>query len=1259
MHGVSHAIGFLLTGFFVLHWLMLAQDKYGPADEESRGVRQRRSSYFYRGSVRGRKSNAEWFVESLLHGGASGRGGRGGSGRGAHELDGTRMIPPEWERWYPTRVKAHDHDNSGTTVKLSTADMINVRWDLPLCVCLELGLLTDLIVKDFILFWYNESISTEPQFPDDVRGVLQNVLGKLADTILSVNLPMFLLCDMTYVLRHHLRWFSELRERGRKRCVPPEAFDKMSQEDRNKIVLEEFLRAGHLHPACSITGAAKEDPRTIAYIRGVTSELLVRLLPEQDYQCAALRHLVREVLTCDVLVPALEGITPDVINNGILAALRAQAPAAAPANATGGSAGGSSSEAAEAHAHAHAHARQGGQGAAAEEEEQEEQEDNANRASESAKSLSEASELVKTPLVSESALRAQLEELRSSSRSHLEDIKSSCSVAFIQEASSEMRKEEAGRLMLELHGALTECVAAFTSNPEHKLGNDSGAARQLLRVLDLILAHGLGASDISTDSSQSKSADVCEPWWEFARHVSHLVPAASMSTEAVDSVVETLFLDVNEEEGEGEQEQGQGQGQEKDAGSAGEQQPKHGRRTSNMMGGARLLGMLKREFALSDTSTLDAEEGSAGTGTAASPRHRTHDLVKATIGRDSGLQRIKEAAAAAAAAAARKKTRRVDPERDILQPGRAWLAMMLKLKLLGEALSALLADKNWTALHYDEGAAVRSERLVPMAAALNGIDFDFSLDTFWQLAGKLKRRLDARGVKGSGQERLRRMRRALKDRLASALLNVASPAIGDGRAGGGAEVARARAIVALQERVGPIRASVASFTVRQDRGGIRAHNTYVQYVVQCQLTRRADGQVSSWRLFRRYSQFHDLHTALEKRFGHRFDDVVLPKKGGFSVFGSQNVSFINKRKAELEQYLELLLDHPAVCDSDEVLTFLSPLSQEDVNADGHVGSVHAAAASPLAAVPGAGAGAEAAPASASPSPAPAPAPASTTGGETPRRGRDEDSAQAQARTPPSARAKRGGTPPRTPPRPSTPPTQGDLQQQRKVGGKEPEIDPYELRIAEGHMFKLAEEVFEFHEMSLVRRNLISMTKSVASLLFQGTAHRWIKANYTRHASAELLAKTLGSVRDVLWPNGEWAEGEEEREPTPEELQQLRKNRQECLDEINAALPPAMLKVLGRGKALQSTSKLHEFLQHPSLVHNLVFTTLDLLLLRVFPDLPLQELHERKLDPSSLGLPLPAPAPPSTSSPGRARARGASAAPPPLLPAKVTPAAIVG
>jgi hypothetical protein len=36
------------------------------------------------------------------------------------------------------------------------------------------------------------------------------------------------------------------------------------------------------------------------------------------------------------------------------------------------------------------------------------------------------------------------------------------------------------------------------------------------------------------------------------------------------------------------------------------------------MGGARLLGMLKREFALSDTSTLDAEEGSAGT--AASPR---------------------------------------------------------------------------------------------------------------------------------------------------------------------------------------------------------------------------------------------------------------------------------------------------------------------------------------------------------------------------------------------------------------------------------------------------------------------------------------------------------------------------------------------------------------------------------------------------------------------------------------------------------------
>jgi len=973
---------------------------------------------FYRGSVGNNMTNAEWFLASLLNNEEVDEETK----RCLDKEHGEARVP-EWETYYPERTVLHDHDMSGTTVTLSTADMIHVRWNLPLVVCMEMGLFADLIVKDFINYWYNESISKEPQFPDDVRSVLQNVLGKLGDRILSVNLPMFLLCDVSYVLRHHIRWFSALRERASNRCRPKEEFENLSQEDRNKLILEEFRRAGHLHPACSINagsggvGVPREDPRTTRYIRSVTCELLVRLLPEEDYNCAALRHLVREVLTCNVLVPALETITPDVLNSAILSILRGEGEKQT--------------------------------GATGEEEEEE-----------------EAKDIVDEKEPGEAKVLEECEK----ANEEMENEKCSESIAFIAEASTEIRKEEVDRLLMELHSSLDACISKFTQNPDQKLGADCLEARKLLVILDTILRHGMNNFKRRQSFDDGVRDTPCEPWWEFVRYVSKLLDPAAMSTDSVDAVVEALYL-----------------------------------------------------VADSGKDFLDGENtGNETIGSQPQLKQSTPIIVDTSTGEDSLTA-------------------------DILSPGQAWFAVMLKHKLLAQALEALVKDSSWADLHYTDSAAVRSEKLIPSLASLNGVDFDFDLDPFWRNAALVRKRLEVKGIKFNKHQKLVRMRRRLQDKLKKKVnLNKKTSKQG--------KIMEGKAIIALQDRVGPIKANIRSFTVKRDKG-IRSH-TYVQYIIQLELVRREDSVVSTWVIARRYSQFHELHSTLRSTYGHRFGDLQLPGKGGFAGFGSQNLNFITKRKGELQNYLDALLDHPIVCDSEQVLTFLSPQNEEELQSD--MGSKI-------------------------------------------QDSKVDDQIAAAAQSTKRELKK-------------------DIKNQRKQNKskakkqskEEPTIDPHDLRIAEGHIYNLAQEVFEFNELGVIRRNIISIGRSVISVAFHGTAHKWLKDNYTRNASAQLFATLLGSVRELLWPNGEFMETEEEDiELSPEEIARQRQTREECLEELKNAIPPAMNKFLGTEKSHLCVHKLHEFLQHPSLIQNLVFTTMDLLVLRIFPDLPLKDLHQQK------------------------------------------------
>ncbi|KAJ9657562.1 tRNA (guanine-N(7)-)-methyltransferase (tRNA(m7G46)-methyltransferase) [Neophaeococcomyces mojaviensis] len=94
---------------------------------------------------------------------------------------------------------------------------------------------------------------------------------------------------------------------------------------------------------------------------------------------------------------------------------------------------------------------------------------------------------------------------------------------------------------------------------------------------------------------------------------------------------------------------------------------------------------------------------------------------------------------------------------------------------------------------------------------------------------------------------------------------------------------------------------------------------YAVYVIEVQ--RRAGDQMpaASWAIAHRYSEFHDLHTKLRKRYPST-RNLEFPRRRMVMKLQKQ---FLHNRRVALEAYLQQLLRMPDVCRSREFRSFLS------------------------------------------------------------------------------------------------------------------------------------------------------------------------------------------------------------------------------------------------------------------------------------------------------------------------------------------------
>uniref|UniRef100_A0A8C7KRS9 Sorting nexin 14 n=1 Tax=Oncorhynchus kisutch TaxID=8019 RepID=A0A8C7KRS9_ONCKI len=83
-------------------------------------------------------------------------------------------------------------------------------------------------------------------------------------------------------------------------------------------------------------------------------------------------------------------------------------------------------------------------------------------------------------------------------------------------------------------------------------------------------------------------------------------------------------------------------------------------------------------------------------------------------------------------------------------------------------------------------------------------------------------------------------------------------------------------------------------------------------------------ETENWSIFRRYMEFYVLENKLTEFHGS-FADAQLPSK---RIIGPKNYEFLSSKREEFEEYLQRLMQHPELSNSQLLADFLSPHSME-------------------------------------------------------------------------------------------------------------------------------------------------------------------------------------------------------------------------------------------------------------------------------------------------------------------------------------------
>ncbi|KAI5091922.1 sorting nexin-13 isoform X3 [Silurus meridionalis] len=386
----------------------------------------------------------------------------------------------------------------------------------------------------------------------------------------------------------------------------------------------------------------------------------------------------------------------------------------------------------------------------------------------------------------------------------------------------------------------------------------------------------------------------------------------------------------------------------------------------------------------------------------------------------------------------------------------------------------------------------------------------------------------------------------------------------------------------------PLHAFISDTGVCNDHG-----KTYALYAITV-FRKNPDGSEDIWKTYRRYSDFHDFHMRITEQFENLNSILKLPGK---KTFNNMDREFLERRKKDLNAYLQLLLNPemvkacpmliPYVYDflenkaynkgkgdfARKMDTFVNPLRSSMRNVSNAVKSLPDSLAEGMTKV------------------------SDNMGRMSERLGQDIKQSifkAVQVNGKLNATASKDEVPP------LIPKSDIDPEHCRVSAQLDDNVDDnIPLRV----MLLLMDEVFDLKERNQwLRRNIKNLLQQLIRATYGDTINRKIVDHVDFMTSPEQVADYVKRFRDSYWPNGILAE-------TPPRRDKSIRMRTRVAAKTNllGIMPDELKHIIGAETTRKGILRVFDMFQHQQLNRRLVYVFLEGFLETMFPQYKFPEL----------------------------------------------------
>ena len=173
--------------------------------------------------------------------------------------------------------------------------------------------LLDLIVRDYVTSWYGR-ITTRPLFQHEIDRCIRSVLLTVAARMTNFDLVEIGVSNLLPIVTAHVKDFYDA-ERG---VRGKDLSHNVTESDELNMAIAGKYRNGSLHSVASL-GNADTTSAQQEHFCGLVAKLLPILLPDNMKSSPAVLVMIREIVACAVLTPALKLLAdPDTWNQMIV-----------------------------------------------------------------------------------------------------------------------------------------------------------------------------------------------------------------------------------------------------------------------------------------------------------------------------------------------------------------------------------------------------------------------------------------------------------------------------------------------------------------------------------------------------------------------------------------------------------------------------------------------------------------------------------------------------------------------------------------------------------------------------------------------------------------------------------------------------------------------------------------------------------------------------------------------------------------------------